>query len=99
MSFMQLQIHKGDGWIIRTDNGDMPIPDWDAPDVDALRQKIGEKVCIGDFCGYLESVDYIKRGWWARMSAPGYLDCSPWEFDTSERRIRRTMRDLYGDLD
>lgn len=31
-----------------------------------------------------------------RYSAPGYLDCTDWEFDINKRRLERTLRDLYG---
>lgn len=30
-----------------------------------------------------------------RYSAPGYLDCTDYEFDTNKRRLERTLRDLY----
>ena len=30
-----------------------------------------------------------------RYSAPGYLDCTDWEYDTNKRRLERTLRDLY----
>jgi DNA-directed RNA polymerase subunit RPC12/RpoP len=32
-----------------------------------------------------------------RYSAPGYMDCTDWNFDTNKRRLERTLRDLYGD--
>ena len=32
-----------------------------------------------------------------RYSASGYLDCTPWEFDTNKRRLERTLRDLYAE--
>lgn len=38
----------------------------------------------------------VKRheGWYARLSAPGYLDCTPWEGPfRSERGALRSLRD------
>lgn len=99
MSFMEMDVFKGDGWIARTDNGDVCIPDWNAPDVDALRGKIGEKVWIGELCGTLERIDYVKSAWWGRYTAPGYLDCTEWNMDTNRRRLEKTLRDYYGDAD
>ena len=97
MAFMEKQIFKGDGWIAVTDNGDVAIPDWDAPDVDALREKIGQVVWLGDLRGTLQDVVYVKSAWWGRYSAPGYLDCTDWQHDTNRRRLERTLRDYYGD--
>jgi len=44
----------------------------------------------------LEDVVYIKSAWWGRYSAPGYLDCTDWQYDTNRRRLERTLRDYYG---
>ena len=96
MPFMEKQIHQGDGWIVETDNGSVVIYDWNAPDVEALAAKIGEKVWIGDHYGTLESVSYV-RGYFGRYSAPGYLDCTPWEYSASRVELERLLTDLYGD--
>lgn len=32
-----------------------------------------------------------------RYSAPGYMDCTDWNYDTNKRRLERTLRELYGD--
>ena len=38
-----------------------------------------------------------KRNQYAgRYSMPGYLDCTPCEYDTNRRRLERTLRELYG---
>lgn len=96
MSHMVKQVHKGDGWIIETSDGSVVVVDYDAPAIDRLRTQIGERVWIEDICGTLESVTYV-RGWFGRYSAPGYLDCTSWEYDTNRRRLERTLRDLYSD--
>lgn len=38
-----------------------------------------------------------KHGWVGRMSAPGYLDCTPWESADSEEEIAKQLADNYGD--
>lgn len=36
--------------------------------------------------------------WYAgRYAMPGYLDCTPWEYDTNRRRLLRSLREHYGD--
>ena len=40
------------------------------------------------------SVEVVK-GYCGRMSAPGYLDCTDWEFDTCKRRLERSLRNAY----
>jgi hypothetical protein len=96
MPFMEKQVYQGDGWIAETDNGCVVIYDWNAPDVEALSARIGEKVWIGDHFGTLEGVSYV-RGYFGRMSAPGYLDCTPWEYSASRAELERLLSDLYGD--
>jgi NAD-dependent SIR2 family protein deacetylase len=32
-----------------------------------------------------------------RYSAPGYMDCTEWEYDTNKHRLKATLRELYGD--
>ena len=33
----------------------------------------------------------------ARYSADGYMDCTEWHFDTNKRRLKKELRDMYGD--
>lgn len=41
-------------------------------------------------------VEHKRPHYASRYSADGYMDCTRWEFDTSKRRLQRTVRDLYG---
>lgn len=38
-----------------------------------------------------------KIGWGARLSAPGYLDCTEWCVLDSEEEAREYLMDNYGD--
>ena len=98
MPHMELDVFKGDGWAIETDDGTVYAPDIDAPDAEALRAEIGSgrKVQVGDVYGRVEAVEYL-RGWWGRYSAPGYLDATPWLFNRNKRELLRELRDYYGD--
>ena len=104
MGFMEMQVFKGDGWEVETDNGSVASPDWDAPDLDEIRAAIGteKRIFLGDLGACeIHSVTYLsaKTTWWGRYSAPGYLDCTDWNHDTSRRRLERDLRAMYGDAD
>lgn len=76
MSFMQQQItNKLKWWELETTHGTFFVPYEDA-DEDHLQ----------DYCeGTIESVS-VREGYGARLSAPGYLDCTDWSvFDTPEQ--------------
>jgi hypothetical protein len=40
-----------------------------------------------------------RTGWGARMSAPGYLDCTDWSVFDSEDEARAFLAEFYGDED
>lgn len=42
---------------------------------------------------------HVQTGYLARMSAPGYLDCTDWTGHPSERDARLYLADMYGDDD
>lgn len=39
------------------------------------------------------------RGFFGRYSAPGYLDCTEWDFDASESKLLARLNEMYGDED
>lgn len=38
-----------------------------------------------------------KTGWLARMSAPGYMDCTDWSVHKTEDEARAYLRETYED--
>lgn len=56
-----------------------------------------------DDCGRvfsgIESRDVIDCGkqYAGRYSAPGYLDCTSWSFNTNKRTLAKELRDMYGE--
>ncbi len=32
-----------------------------------------------------------------RYSAPGFLDCTSWQYDSNKRTLVKRLRDMYGD--
>lgn len=39
----------------------------------------------------------LKEGWLARLSAPGYMDCTDWSAHDSEDEAAQYLIDQYGD--
>lgn len=44
-----------------------------------------------------ERIEVTPPGYLGRYSAPGYMDCTDWSFDTNLSSLRRTLRDYYGE--
>lgn len=95
MAHMQPDISQGDYFEVETTNGTEIVPG----DV------------IGRFCGTAAEAfaNYVegkiadpeeciecKNGWLARMSAPGYMDCTDWTAHESEQAAQEYLRDTYG---
>jgi hypothetical protein len=40
-----------------------------------------------------------QLGWLARLSAPGYLDCTEWTAHATEQEARDYLNEMYGDDD
>ena len=39
----------------------------------------------------------VKEGWLARLSAPGYLDCTDWSAFETETEAREFLEEFYGE--
>lgn len=66
---------------------------------------VSESVChftVAEFAAHYgvskKSVEVIRHKWFARLSAPGYLDCTEWTgpFD-SEDDAMAYLEDMYGE--
>lgn len=57
---------------------------------------------VRDFSAYLsvpvEDVDSVEfnYGWGARMSAPGYMDCTDWAVFPTNEEAKEYLDDYYG---
>ena len=40
-----------------------------------------------------------KEGWGARLSAPGYMDCTEWAVYDTEEEARAELEEMYPDDD
>lgn len=98
MSFMQPQIEFGQYFAVETNQGTFIVP------ADVIGSN--KSIAAGVFTDYVEGtipdddeLIEIKEGWLARLSAPGYMDCTDWSvFDTEEEAVQG-LKDLYEDDD
>lgn len=44
-----------------------------------------------------ETFRKLRDHYAGRYSADGYMDCTSWSYDTNRRRLKRDLRDMYGD--
>jgi hypothetical protein len=94
MGFMQKQItEKKLWWIVETTQGTDALP------VDLIGKAPADSEAFRDYCeGDVLSWEQ-REGYGARLSAPGYLDCTDWTvFDTSEE-AEKYLEEMYGDED
>ena len=107
MSFMQPEItEKMRGLMVDGNCGTDYIPS-DVVDLDLAIGQIVTKDDPGfdDHC--LSVKDYTENttiysievvyGHFGRYSAPGYMDCTPWGFDTDLDRLEADLDEYYGD--
>ncbi len=66
------------------------LPDENTPDYLENCKKL-----LGDFlpCGEVYSISVIK-GYGARLSAPGFLDCTEWAVFTNKREAQKHFADI-----
>ncbi len=80
--FMVPQYVKADVWLVETSDGTEPV----------FADFVGKKPDLEDFADYVEGseisgAELSKGKYWAQLSAPGYMDQTPWggPFDTMEK--------------
>jgi len=87
--------------MVETTHGTEYLPD----DVVAVpgAYSVGQTVSDGDlvlFRDYVEGTPESAEcvyGFFGHYSAPGYMDCTPWDFDTDEDALVERLDDYYGD--
>jgi hypothetical protein len=96
MSFMQKQIYFGSYFEVETTCGTEIVP------CDVIGRTISTHVealfnyLVGDPTDSEELCE-VKEGWLARMSAPGYLDCTEWSAYKTEAQAVQALDDMYGE--
>jgi hypothetical protein len=100
MSFMQKQIIYG-RWI--EVDGPCGI---DAIPFDVVFSNPNKKTChptLADVKDYTENREAwsieVRDGYGACMSAPGYMDCTPWSVYDTEEEANAALDEMYDDDD
>ena len=91
MSHMEKQVDYCTMYDVDTDCGSFLVPG----------DLVGDNPSPEDFRDYVdgEPEDFTRvKGWFARLSAPGYMDCTDWigPYDTEEEAIEE-LDALYGE--
>lgn len=99
MSFMQPHIEFASFYLVETVHGTECIPEDVCGAITDPRQLQG--YCEGDICfdediPASEQVPELRTGWIARLSAPGYMDCTDWSWHETEDEAREYLADAYG---
>jgi hypothetical protein len=74
--------------------------EWITDDHNERRDAMQDGTARCDEClNTLDPETFIDCGkqYAGRYSAPGYMDCTEWCFDTSKRRLARHLREMYGE--
>lgn len=105
--FMRHVVEFGEWVQVDGDNGTETIPadvvgalpEWDdtLSDSDNLARQFAT---VRDYVETSRAFSIEKvSGWGARLSAPGFLDCTEWAVFETEREALDYLRDMYGDDD
>lgn len=85
--FMRKEIESAKGAVrVTTDLGEvyyLPSDTQDGEDVSMCRPEM--------VMGNVVTVERLESGYLGRRSAPGYLDCTDWEYDTNKRRLESSL--------
>lgn len=101
MGHMQPEIYHGKAWLVETYNGTEVVPDdlVNMPDVIDEHNYTEAAKELQTYCegAIIDVPDFAIEGWLCRLSAPGYLDCTPWSlFETKHEAIDWT-REMGAD--
>jgi hypothetical protein len=100
MAFMRPEITHGQFYAVETADDTQIIPLDVCGIVNDPRDLQSYCQCLIDFDDDIpagEQVPEVQTGWLARLSAPGYLDCTDWTAHASEALARAYLADMYGD--
>lgn len=98
MAFMKRDIRHGEFWFIDTRQGSFLVPLDVETDPDNLAMYRPELMSF-DADDASDWTVERRIGWYGRLSAPGYLDCTDWTYADSEQELIAELREMYGDDD
>ena len=93
MAFMEPEVFLGEYYAVDADHGST----WIVPvDVSGL---VETWAGLADYVeGDVDDPDgpaVVQTGWLARLSAPGYLDCTDWSVHATETEAREHLAEMY----
>jgi hypothetical protein len=89
MAFMQKQVDRFSAWRVETTCGTECVPVDVCGDVENLGQYIE---------GTEQDAPELVEGWFCRLSAPGYMDCTEWSGPHQTRvQALAELDRMYGD--
>ncbi len=89
MAFMLPVVERGVWYVVDCEDGGSEVIPADVA---------GEGATLEDLATYCESdpVSFERRdAWGARLSAPGYMDCTSWTLHDSEAKAREDLREQF----
>jgi hypothetical protein len=96
MQFMKPEISQDDVWQIETDDGSTEhVPFSVCPEgtIDALTEYVDGTIDPD------VPIERLRKRWIARMSAPGYMDCTDWTVHDSREDAEDYLIETYDDED
>lgn len=95
MSFMEREVFRGAYYAVDADHGSTYI----------VPVTVSGRVATnGELQDYVEgTIDRpddeptVRHGWLARLTAPGYLDCTDWSAHPTEQDAVAYLDEMYGD--
>lgn len=97
MAFMKPVVYKGEYYEVEANHGETHI-------IPGEFAKPGSPAsALADYVdGTIDNPDTVlvrQTGWLARMSAPGYMDCTDWTVHVSEHEAEAYLAESYGGFD
>ena len=84
MSFMKPQVYQGEFWKVETSGGTYFFPT-DIIGEDDLKDCVENEIIETE----------VIVGYGARLSAPGYMDCTDWTVHETEEEAKEYLKDMY----
>lgn len=86
--FMKAEVCDGGYWEIETNDGTWFVP---------MAVELYEENLSDYYAADIVKITPHDHGWCARLSAPGYLDCTDWMADTSLAKLADDFVLAYGE--
>lgn len=96
MGFMQPQVFHGGYFKIETTIGTEIVPAHVVGQTTDTHTKRFYNYVEGRPLDLFATIPY-QEGWLARMSAPGYMDCTDWSVHATEEAAYAALAELYGE--